>query len=456
MSIMTKPFKRLANLKSMRSPINMILTGMAICDSIVLFSNLIFTTHWSFAAYSNCSPHNWSYGWAMFFISHAQLSLVAHTSSVYLSVAMAFLRYRTLKNRTDMNAHQVTIFSAILCIGGVILFVFFANLPNMFTYKIVEMPLSSFCNVTESFTNATAFVPGISDIALKEGCAVFRMAFWISGVVFKVIPCALLGYFMFKLIRILNDIKRCRNLLMKKPTAELAPPSARIGSPSTDHRDSSFSMNGNNLVRNGSQKHSHRRHHKSNAVNGRTDRTTRMLIVIFAAFLFAELPQGIMAVMSGMFSENFRTNVYNSFGDIIDLLSLLNAFSSFFIYCIMSEKFRMEFARVCIPNCLRQINWTWVRVYIYNPVASCFNCVKSTVKPQSYVMGSENSIRKLSQTEIERNGHRLSAPCVEYNSGSSNTSSQTAEVADECEHLLGTGHHGGNSVTPTPSITQEY
>lgn len=44
--------------------------------------------------------------------------------------------------------------------------------------------------------------------------------------------------------------------------------------------------------------------------------------------------------MSGMFSEEFRSHIYNNLGDILDLLSLCNALASFVIYCTMSAQFR--------------------------------------------------------------------------------------------------------------------
>lgn len=71
--------------RTMRTPVNMILTAMASCDTVVLFSNLIYTTHYSFVAFKFCHPKHWSYSWALFLIAHAHLSLVAHSSSVWLS-----------------------------------------------------------------------------------------------------------------------------------------------------------------------------------------------------------------------------------------------------------------------------------------------------------------------------------------------------------------------------------
>ncbi|KAK6044704.1 hypothetical protein COOONC_17791 [Cooperia oncophora] len=88
----------------MRTPVNMILTAMACCDTVVLFSNLIYTTHYSFVAFKHCHPRHWSYGWALFLIAHAHLSLVGHSSSVWLSVMLALLRYMTLRSRNTAGA----------------------------------------------------------------------------------------------------------------------------------------------------------------------------------------------------------------------------------------------------------------------------------------------------------------------------------------------------------------
>jgi hypothetical protein len=57
-----------------------------------------------------------------------------------------------------------------------------------------------------------------------------------------------------------------------------------------------------------------------------------MLLAIVCVFLVTELPQGIMAVLSGMFSEEFRYYIYNSVGDILDLLSLCTKRAYLFLY----------------------------------------------------------------------------------------------------------------------------
>ena len=41
-----------------------------------------------------------------------------------------------------------------------------------------------------------------------------------------------------------------------------------------------------------------------------------MLLTIVCVFIITEIPQGIMNVLSGMFSEEFRYNIYNNVGDM--------------------------------------------------------------------------------------------------------------------------------------------
>lgn len=104
------------------------------------------------------------------------------------------------------------------------------NAPNFLTYKIVEMGLNETCIITdESVRDASAYVPGVSDVATQADCLVsltlnslpclwvqvFRMAFWISGIVFKVIPCLLLTLFVWLLTRILDEVKENRMRLLK-------------------------------------------------------------------------------------------------------------------------------------------------------------------------------------------------------------------------------------------------
>ncbi|CAD6191612.1 unnamed protein product [Caenorhabditis auriculariae] len=321
--------------RTMRTPVNMILTAMASCDTVVLFSNLIYTTHYSFVAFQHCHPKHWSYAWALFLIAHAHLSLVAHSSSVWLSVMLALVRYMTLRSRGNMGGMQVTLRHSYIAIAATISVVALLNAPNFLNYKINERRLNETCAVLDPhYNNAPAYLPGIADIAKARHCLVFRLAFWISGLVFKMLPCALLSLFVWLLLRILREVRENRQRLLKTSRHTPTPVNTRNG------RLSLTTGTNEKLTRNGSLR----------ARGEKVDRTTHMLLAIVAVMLVTEIPQGIMAVLSGMLSAEFRHNIYNNLGDLLDLLSLCGACCSFIIYCSMSGQFRNEFRRVFIPS----------------------------------------------------------------------------------------------------------
>ncbi|CAJ0929456.1 unnamed protein product, partial [Mesorhabditis belari] len=330
--------------RQMRTPVNMILTAMACCDTVVLFSNLIYTTHYSFVAFKECHPRHWSYGWALFLIAHAHLSLVGHSSSIWLSVMLAAIRYQTLRCRGSQSGRPVGLKHAYIAIAVVICSVVAVNSINFLTYKIQEMPLDMTCNVTDpAIINEVGYLPLIADLALDNNCLIFRLSFWISGTVFKVIPCTLLSLLVWLLLRILKEVKENRHRLLRGSRHNVAPQvKATNGELAKLQRNGSQKGNGpnNNNPARGGGGHG----------GERTDRTTQMLLAIVIVFLVTELPQGIMAMLSGIFSDEFRRHIYNGIGDFLDLFSLFEACTSFIIYCTMSGQFRNEFRRVFIPE----------------------------------------------------------------------------------------------------------
>ena len=76
----------------MHNSTNFILTGLAVADCIVM-------TSYSFYAYHNFLRPNiseeskYSYAWAFFTLVHANVSVVFHTTSIWLTVILAIWRY---------------------------------------------------------------------------------------------------------------------------------------------------------------------------------------------------------------------------------------------------------------------------------------------------------------------------------------------------------------------------
>ncbi|PAV70922.1 hypothetical protein WR25_18855 [Diploscapter pachys] len=320
----------------MRTPVTIILCAMAVCDTIVLASNLVYTSQYNFVAFKRCDPKNWSYSWALFFITHAHLALAAHTSSVWLSVTLAFFRYLTLRSRGNMGGMQVTLRHSYIAIGCVIGSVVLLNVPNFLLYQIKEKDLKDECQVEHiSFLDKPAYQPTTSNLAIANDCIIFRLAFWVSGIVFKVIPCALLVIFVILLLRILKEVKANRQRLLKHSRHN----TNAVGQSKNERTMSMSATNGDKLQRNGSVR----------GRGERVDRTTYMLLAIVFVMLITEIPQGVAAILSGIFDQ-FHELVYMKIGDLLDLLSILGSCSSFIIYCSMSGHFRNEFARVFIPS----------------------------------------------------------------------------------------------------------
>ncbi|PIO75169.1 hypothetical protein TELCIR_02794, partial [Teladorsagia circumcincta] len=257
----------------------------------------------------------------------------------HASVMLALLRYMTLRSRGNSAGTQIGLKHSYLAIGATICFVAVVNAPNFLTYKIHEIRLNDTCVVRDpALLGAAAYLPGIAEIALAKHCLVFRLVFWISGLVFKSI---------------------------EREVANGATPYAHGESESREvAKLSSYQAAGEfqRQVKGGSGSHKCQStlmyqmynacyaHSRGTARGERADRTTNMLLAIVFVMLFTEMPQGIMALLSGMISQEFRRHIYNNLGDLLDLFSLCEACMSFIIYCSMSGQFRNEFRRVFIPK----------------------------------------------------------------------------------------------------------
>nr|XP_046914042.1 G-protein coupled receptor dmsr-1-like [Dermatophagoides farinae] len=89
--------------------------------------------------------------------------------------------------------------------------------------------------------------------------------------------------------------------------------------------------------------------HATSSSSGNSERTTRMLIAVLIMFLVCEFPSGILALLSGILGKSFFKNVYGNFGDLMDMLALINSAVNFVLYCLMSQQFRKTFSQLfCI------------------------------------------------------------------------------------------------------------
>ena len=81
----------------------------------------------------------------------------------------------------------------------------------------------------------------------------------------------------------------------------------------------------------------------------KTNRTTRMLLIVVILFVLTELPQGILSLLSGIL-PSFFDQIYSPMGDMLDILALVNNGINFILYCTMSKQFRETFIQVFFKN----------------------------------------------------------------------------------------------------------
>lgn len=190
------------------------------------------------------------------------------------------------------------------------------------------------------------YVIASSSIGDLWNMAPMRIAFWTTGILFKIVPCILLTIFLITLVIQLLQAKRRQKRLRREST-------------------------------------------NSGSSHGPADRVTTMLLAVLVVFLIVQLPQGTLTVLVGFKNKNFRRYVYNNLGEILELTSLISSSVNFILYCCMNSEFRRAFEETfCCWNerCSRQRKKS--------------NLDNNTIVCESYVEQHYNSITTKNITRL--------------------------------------------------------
>lgn len=69
-------------------------------------------------------------------------------------------------------------------------------------------------------------------------------------------------------------------------------------------------------------------------------RSAKATVIICILFVIAELPHGLLALLSGVMGQQFFHNYYTALSDFLDILVLVNYSVNFIICCAMSQTYR--------------------------------------------------------------------------------------------------------------------
>ncbi|WAR15557.1 DMSR1-like protein [Mya arenaria] len=289
--------------RPMRTPVNELLTWLAVSDVMTMVSYIPFATHFyiSYPSTGGRLPERNSRAWMTFLVAHVNLTSTTHTISIWMCVTLAIVRYLHITSPTKTNIfrvrriRQTRIMTALVYISSTVVLI-----PNYLSNELHK----------RSYKNQTVYY--LADLGLgRPGTeTTVLINVWLYAMVAKLVPCLLMSIFSGLLIY---------NIHVK-----------------VRHRRKVLQISGNSSIR--LSEHS---------------RTTKMLIAVITLFIVTELPQGILIVCSATI-HNFFDRVYQSLGDVMDIVALVNNSINFVLYCSMSAKFRQTFVKLYCGRFKRQ------------------------------------------------------------------------------------------------------
>nr|CAD2199521.1 unnamed protein product [Meloidogyne enterolobii] len=284
--------------------VNRLLSIIAICDICTMFSYTVFIVRFGFAVNPEEPPVGYNFIWIIFLLAHVVCSIALHTITLYLSVATAFIRYKTLKQIGSLWNHENIAFPVFLLVAA---FTIILCIPTFLIHSIIPVVAKN----VKNGENITLYTVGLAEFKRLDTCFFFKLNLWMTGIIFKVIPCILLLLFTLALLYELEKNRRKRKGMCSGATL------------------------------------AYRRH------SAQSDRTTKILLILLTVFFSTEFPQGILAILNGLFPNDIHQFVYLSLGELLDLLSLINCNTCFIVYPLISSQYRSTLKSLI--ECIRQL-----------------------------------------------------------------------------------------------------
>ncbi|XP_077293117.1 G-protein coupled receptor dmsr-1 [Arctopsyche grandis] len=286
------------------APINRILKWLAVTDMFVMIEYIPFA---SYKYLVLPGQMDFPKPWAVYLLFHMHFAQILHTISICLTLSLAVWRYIAIRFPHLSHLHC----SERRCSAAVLTSFLLPPLLCAPTYVIFHV------HTTVVIENETPSL--LYHVDTDYEGLLYHVNFWIHAVVIKLLPCLILTVISIWLINALYMANK-RKLALRGYSS--CPANAKAPE---------------------------RRQSKSDK---RADRTTKMLVAVLLLFLITEIPQGVLGLMSGILGQCFFKGCYNLFGEMMDILALLNGAINFILYCSMSRQFRMTFGQLFKPKIL--------------------------------------------------------------------------------------------------------
>lgn len=279
--------------REMRWPTNIILTGLAVADLLVMVEYMPFTYHRYLNQEGRKYIDNYSYNWAMFTVFHALFSQVFHFISCCLTVILAVWRYMAIT-----HPHTSRFWCDVKKTFYIILLTYVVC-PIICSPLFVSLKILTYnqtCDDSDRILNKKALL-NYTGVTYKKEIYVTtyvsedykNISFWIYGVVIKLVPCILLTHLSRRLICVLLETKRRRKLLMSRNV------------PTKDQKELKPVLN------------------KNSNKDKQADRTSGMLVAVLMLFLITEFPQAILGLLSATKGHRFERECYTPLGKCFDV-----------------------------------------------------------------------------------------------------------------------------------------
>uniref|UniRef100_A0A915M8B3 Serpentine receptor class gamma n=1 Tax=Meloidogyne javanica TaxID=6303 RepID=A0A915M8B3_MELJA len=219
-----------------------------------MFSYTVFIVRFGFAVNPEEPPVGYNFIWIIFLLAHVVCSIALHTITLYLSVATAFIRYKTLKQIGSLWNHENIAFPVFLLVAA---FTIILCIPTFLIHSIIPVVTKN----VKNGENITLYTVGLAEFKRLDTCFFFKLNLWMTGIIFK--------------------------------------------------------------------------------------------LILLTVFFSTEFPQGILAILNGLFPNDIHQFVYLSLGELLDLLSLINCNTCFIVYPLISSQYRSTLKSLI--ECIRQL-----------------------------------------------------------------------------------------------------